>query len=115
MTDHIPQAVLDGLAAARRASIRRGDKLCVHDGDDVYRIIRFWADGMTLDAKHRDKLRGRIEIYDGARHLYQALVINSEVEGAECVFTFKWLHPVHEQPAVDFVRENDEPVALITR
>lgn len=113
MTDYMPQAVLDGLAAARRASIRRGDKLCVHDGEEVYRIIRFWADGMTLDAKHADRLRGRIEIYDGAQHLYQALVINSEVRGVECVYDFKWIHPVHDYPAVDFVREGKAPVALI--
>lgn len=115
MNDFLPAAVREGLEAARKASIKRNDRLCVHDGEDVYRIRRFWADGLSIDARHGEKLRGRVEIYDGARHVYQCLIVNSRLEGDECIFDFKWLHPVVEQPAVDFVRPDVVPAGLLTK
>ena len=115
MIDHLPKEVRDGLQAARKASLKRNDRLCIHDGDDVFRIRRFWADGVSIDLKHGDKLRGRVEIYDGARHVYQCLIENGRTEGEECVFDFKWLNPVAERPAVDFVQPEVVPVGLIAK
>ncbi|SEW38411.1 hypothetical protein SAMN04488515_2465 [Cognatiyoonia koreensis] len=113
MSSFLPEEVRKGLEAARKASLRRNDRLCIHDGEDVYRIRRFWADGLSIDIKHGDKLRGRVEIYDGARHVYQCLIENGRTEDDECVFDFKWLHPVAEQPAADFVRPDALPAGLI--
>lgn len=115
MNDFLPVEVREGLKAARKASFKRNDRLCVHDGDDVYRIRRFWETGLSLNAEHGDKLRGRVEIYDGARHVYQCLIINSRQEGEEYIFDFKWLNPVTEQPAVDFVRQDAAPAGLLTK
>ncbi|WP_341223123.1 hypothetical protein [Loktanella salsilacus] len=115
MNDFLPDAVIKGLQDARRASISRGNRLCVHDGDDIMRIRRFWADGMALDADAGDLLRGRVDIYDGMRHLYQALIVGSRVEGEECIFDFKWLHAVTDNPPVDFVRTDDAPAGLLPR
>ena len=114
MNDFLPLEVREGLKAARKASLRRSDRLCVHDGDDVYRILRFWNDGFSIDAQHGDRLRGRVELYDGARHLYQCLIVNARIENDECVFDIKWLHPVAERAPVDFVRPDAAPAALIT-
>lgn len=115
MIDHLPEEVRKGLEMARKASLRRHDRLCIHDGDNVYRVRRFWADGISIDAKHGDQLRGRVEIYDGARHLYQCLIENGRTEDGECVFDFKWLHPVVEQPAADFVRSDAAPAGYLTK
>jgi len=115
MIDHLPEDVRLGLENARKASLRRNDRLCIHDGDDIYRIVRFWNDGVSIAGKHSDKLRGRVEIYDGARHVYQCLIENGRTENGECVFDFKWLHPVHEQPASDFVRPDALPAGLIAK
>ena len=114
MTDHLPAAVLEGLKEARRASLHRNDRLCVHDGDEVFRIRRFWSSGLSVDRRHGEKLRGRVEIFDGARHLYQCLIENARTEGEEIVFDFKWLHPVADQPAADFVRPSEAPAILIS-
>ena len=57
MNDFLPEAVRQGLEQARKASLRRKDRLCVHDGDDVYGIRRFWGDGFALDADVAEKLR----------------------------------------------------------
>lgn len=115
MNDVLPQAVQDGLQAARKAALQRNDRLCVHDGDDVYRIVGFWEDRLSLAADDAHKLRGRVEIYDGARHLYQCLIVNSRIEGDVCVFDFKWLHPVADKAAVDFELPDFVPAGLIAR
>jgi hypothetical protein len=113
MNDFLPDAVREGLEAARRDALRRKDRLCVHDGNDVYRIQRFWEGGFSLDAGVADKLRGRVEIFDGARHLYQCLIVGSVPDGDEQVFEFKWLHPVPDAAPVDFVRPDVIPVGFI--
>ena len=115
MTDFLPEAVVKGLQEARRASVSRGNRLCVHDGDDVMRIHRMWADGMAMDASASDKLRGRVDIYDGMRHLYQALIVGSRVENGECILDFKWLHLVTETAPLDFARLDTTPAGLLPR
>lgn len=115
MTYTLPKAVRDGLEQARRAALHRNDRLCVHDGEEVYRVRRFWDTGLSIDAHHGDKLRGRVEIYDGARHLYQCLIVNGTEDGDEIVFDFKWLNAVSDSPAVDYVREREAPAGLIAR
>ncbi|RYH01646.1 hypothetical protein EU805_13395 [Salipiger sp. IMCC34102] len=113
MEDHLPTAVARGLKIARRQSMQRGDRLSVHDGDQVYRIHDFSEMGMTLDAGVCDILRGRVDIYDGARHLYQALIQGSEVTGETCTFTFKWLQPARDRAASDFVAQTPPVSGLI--
>lgn len=113
MNDILPEAVRLGLAAARKKALKSEGRLCVHDGDDVYRIQKFWDGGFTIAADYGDKLRGRVEIYDGARHVYQCLIIGSEVDGDLRVFDFKWVHPVTDTAPVDFARPDFVPAGLI--
>ncbi len=113
MNDYLPEAVRLGLEQARKTSLRRKDRLCVHDGDKVYAVRRFWESGFALDAEAAEKVRGRVEIYDGARHLYQCLIVGSAIEGGERVFDFKWLHPVTDAAPVDYERPAFVPAGLI--
>ena len=115
MLEFLPDAVREGLAQARKQSLRRGNRLCVHDGDSVHKINRIWADGFAVDAKSALRLRGRVDIYDGSRQLYQCLVIDSAEDGDERVFEFKWLHAIPDRPPADFVREADAPIAMISK
>ena len=115
MYEFLPEAVREGLAQARKQSVRRGNRLCVHDGEKVHRISRLWDDGFAIDVKSAPRLRGRVDIFDGNRQLYQCLVINSAEKGDERVFEFKWLHAIPDRPPADFVREADAPIAMITR
>lgn len=114
MNDFLPEAVRLGLEQARKSARSRTNRLCVHDGDDVYAIRRFWESGFALDAEVAEKLRGRVEIYDGARHLYQCLIVGSAIEGEERVFDFKWLHPVTDAAPVDYERSTFVPAGLLT-
>jgi hypothetical protein len=114
MTDYLPADVLEGLKQARKTALRRKDRLCVHDGDSVYRVRQFWQGGFSLDLDVAEKLRGRVEIYDGARHLYQCLIVSSVAQGDERLFEFKWLHPVTDAAPVDFERPDFVPKGLIS-
>lgn len=115
MNDFLPEAVLKGLEEARRAAERRSSRLCVHVGDSVFRIRRLWNGGFSMDAGDAPKLRGHVQIYDGPRHLYQALVVTSYEERDERVFEFKWHTPVADGPAVDFEREREASAGLLSR
>lgn len=115
MIEMLPEAVREGLALARKQSMRRGNRLCVHDGDRVHRICRLWDNGFSLDADTAPRLRGRVEVFDGSRHLYQCLVIDSEISGDERVFEFKWVHAIPDRPPADFVRDVDAPIAMLSR
>jgi len=114
MNDFLPDAVRQGLEQARKTALRRSTRLCVHDGEEVYAIRRLWDGGFALDADVADKVRGRVEIYDGSRHLYQCLIVGSEKDGDERIFDFKWLHPVKETAPVDYEQPNFVPAGLIT-
>ncbi|MGJ8622665.1 MAG: hypothetical protein ACSHW1_07795 [Yoonia sp.] len=109
----LPDAVQQGLEEARKAALKRKDRLSVRDGDNSYRIRRLWDDGFALDLEGSDRLRGHVDIYDGPKHLYQCLVISSVAEDDERVFEFKWLTPVASGPAADFVQPDFVPAGLI--
>ena len=115
MLEYLPDGVREALALTRKRDMQKGNKLCVHDGDTVYRIRRLWDNGFALDADTAARLRGRVEIYDGPRHLYQCLVIDSAVRGDERVFDFKWVNAIPDRPPADFVREENAPIGLLAK
>ncbi|MCG3268730.1 hypothetical protein [Yoonia sp. I 8.24] len=115
MYEFLPEAVRHGLEEARKAALKRKDRLSVHDGDDTYRIRRFWDGGFALDLAGSDRLRGHVDIYDGPKHLYQCLVVSSVAEDNERVFEFKWLRPVTDGPAADYVMPEFAPAGLLER
>jgi hypothetical protein len=115
MLEHLPEAVRKGLEEARKAALRRQGRLSVHDGDATYRIRRLWDGGFALDLAGSDRLRGHVDIYDGPRHLYQCLVVSAIEDSDERVFEFKWLTPVTDRPAPDFVNPDFVPAALLEK
>ncbi len=113
MSEYLPEAVRKGLEDARRAALRRSSRLCVHDGDNVHRVTRLWDGGFAMEAKDAPKLRGFVELYDGSRHIFQCLVVSSDVESDERVYEFKWHTPVADRAAADFEQAETPPIALI--
>ena len=114
MSDMLPEAVLQGLQEARKAAQRRSNRLCVHVGEEVYGIHLLCDDGVAMNAEDAPKIRGHVQIYDGARHLYQALVVTSREEEGERVFEFKWSQPAASGPAPDYVIAKDSPAGFLT-
>jgi hypothetical protein len=115
MSDFLSKEVRAGLEEARRRDIRRRSRMRVVTGDQVFHILRYWDDGFTLDADQVDHLRGLVDVYDGARHVSQCLIIASEVSAGELVCTMKRSTMATDRAPADFARDEQAPVALLPR
>ena len=115
MLEYLPKEVREGLEAARKRDMRRKSRLRVHLGQQVYPILRFWEDGFAMDADHATHLRGVADIYDGARHIFQGLIIASMVENGQLVCEFKRSNAVSERPPLDFWQDENAPVGYLPR
>ena len=115
MSEYLPKEVREGLERAhKRAAIRRS-RLRVKVGDQTFTILRHWEKGFALDAETAPHLRGLVDLYDGARHLAQCLIVASAEEAGEMVYEFKRSTAAVDRPALDYDRDENAPVALIER
>ena len=116
MTEFLPEAVRQGLEAARAAALRRSNRLCIHDRGAVHKVLRLWEGGFTLAAADAPPLHGYVDLYDGPRHLSSCLVVASaEGEHGERTYEFKLQTPVLDRPPADHERTETAPAALIPR
>ncbi len=110
----LPKDVQHALREAQTRKTRRANRLSVHVGDAAYPVERLWDGGFAISVEDAPKLRGHVDLYNGPRHVYQCLIVTSREEGAERVYDFKWNTEVADRPAVDYVRAENAPVALLT-
>ena len=115
MFEFLPKEVREGLEMARKRDLKRKSRLRVHTDDEIFPVLRFWDTGFALDSGNAPHLRGLVDIYDGARHLYQCLVITSEEVHGEMIYDFKRSTAVKDKAALDFVQDVNAPVALLDR
>ena len=115
MLNFLSKEVREGLEAARKKDLKRKSRLRVQVGDAVFPVLRFWHDGMVLDAKLTPQLRGLVDVYDGARHIFQCLIVASTVEAGELVCDFKRSTMVLDRPALDYWRDENAPVGLLPK
>jgi hypothetical protein len=115
MTTFVPKEVQAGLDRARLARMKKASRLRISFDDKTYKVLRMWKTGFSIDAETAPQLRGLVDLYDGAIHLFQCLIIANERDEDEMLFEFKRLTAVSEQPAIDFVRDSDAPIALLGR
>ena len=108
----LPKEVREGLDQARKTKQRKKSRMRVKSGDQTVTILRYWDAGFALDADDAPHLRGLVDVFDGARHLSQCLIVASEENSGEMVFEFKRATPHADRPAADY-EVLDGPVALI--
>ena len=113
MLEVLPDDVRDGLELARKQKLRRKSRMRVKAGDETFTILRHWNTGFALDADDTPNLRGLVDVFDGARHLSQCLIVASEEDGGEMVYEFKRATPHVENAPLDYEVAEDAPVALI--
>ncbi len=113
MLEFLPKEVREGLEAARRQDQFRKSRLRVHTGDEIFPVLRFWGTGFSLSAENAPHLRGLIDLYEGSRHMYQCLIVASEEENGEMSYEFKRATVAKDKAALDFVRPDDAPIALL--
>jgi hypothetical protein len=115
MLEFLPKEVREGLEAARKRDQKRKSRLRVHVGEAVFPVLRFWDEGFALDASLTPNLRGLVDVYDGARHIFQCLIIASTTENGELVCDFKRSTMVADKVPLDFWRDENAPVAFLPK
>lgn len=114
MLEFLPKEVREGLEQARRQDRVRKSRLRVHANDEVFPVLKFWETGFILDREDAPQLRGLVDLYDGSRHIFQCLIVASGEEGEVMVYEFKRNTAVVDKAPLDFVREENAPVALLS-
>ena len=115
MLEFLPKEVRDGLEAARKRDSRRQSRLRVQVGETVFPVLRLSDDEMQLDASLTPRLRGLVDLFDGARHIAQCLIVASTQENGVLVCEFKRATDVTKGPALDYWRDENAPVALLPK
>ena len=115
MLEYLPKELRDHLDAARKRQQRRKSRMRVELGDTlVYPVLRFWRNGFSLDASLVPaRLRGLVDLYDGPRHVFQCLIMASDIQDGELVCEFKRATPVRNRAALDYWREDDGPAGYL--
>ncbi len=115
MLEFLPKELRDGLEAARISKLKRKSRLRVELGGQIFPILRFWHDGFSVDAARTAHLRGLVDVYDGARHIFQCLIVASTVENDELICDFKRATAVRDTPALDFWRDENAPIGFLPK
>ena len=113
MSMYLPKEVRDGLAMAQARKARKESRLRVGTGPNAVPILSFGSTIFSVDRINAPVLRGLVDIYDGSKHLYQALIVASAEEGDRMVYEFKRMTATATGPALDYDRPDDAPVGLI--
>lgn len=113
MSTFLSREVQAGLDAAQKRAMKKRSRLRVHASDEIYTILSFGGNRFSVDAETAPKLRGLVDIYDGGRHLYQALIVTSQEDAGERVFEFKRNTVAASGPALDFIRDENAPAGLL--
>ena len=113
MSTYVSKEIRAELDAARIATLKKTSRLRVEMGNNTYKILKLWKDGFTVEAETTPRLRGLVDIYDGAKHLYQCLIVADEDEGGEMRYEFKRSTAAHDSAPLDFYRAPDAPIALL--
>ena len=75
MTTFVPKEVQAGLDRARLVRLKKASRLRISVDDEIYKVLRMWKTGFSIDAETAPQLRGLVDLYDGAIHLFQCLII----------------------------------------
>ena len=110
---YLSDEVRAGLEAARAKQTRRKSRLRVETGNAHFPVLRLWDDGFAVDGDDAPNLRGLVDLYDGPRHLYQALIVTSSEDAGERRFEFKRNTAANDAAPLDFARETPQPIALL--
>lgn len=115
MSEYLPKEIRDQLRAAVSKSKRSRATRCVHVGDEAFAILEMGEDGFSVEAEETPRLRGLIDIYEGPRHLYQALIVAAARHGDTMRYDFKRNTAATLNAPVDFEISDSRPAALLTR
>ena len=114
MLEFLPKELREGLDLAVVRKARRS-RLRVQLGEAVFPVLHLTTEVIVLDADRTPRLRGLVDVFDGARHILQGLIVASRVENGRLVCEFKRATVVSETAPLDFWRDENAPVAYLPK
>lgn len=102
-----------GLDAARLAGLRKASRLRINVDGRAHPVLRMWKTGFSVAAEDAPHLRGLVDLYDGANHLFQCLIVAGEEEDGQMQYEFKRATAVADAAALDFEKSATAPAGLI--
>lgn len=115
MSDFLSKELRDGLDHARTSERAARSRLRLRVGGEVFTILRLWDSGFSLRCEDAPRLRGHVDLYDGARHIARCLIVASSEDGGERTYDFKRSTPAADGPALDYHRDETAPAGLLGR
>ena len=115
MSDYLPRDLQHQLDAARRQARRNRARRMVHVGDAAFPIFDCTETGFAVDAQDVPRLRGLVDIFEGPRHLAQALIVASARDGDLMRYEYKRNTAASSEAPVDFERGAAAPAGLLPR
>lgn len=115
MSEYLPQSVRDELEAAQRSKRKKKTLLRIRAGERNFDVLRRWDGGFSLAADEAPPLRGLVDLYDGARHMYRCLIVTSAEDAGERRFEYKRATAALDEAPLDFERDPEAPIALLPR
>jgi len=115
VSEYLPKDIREQLRAALSKTRRARATRTVHVGDEAFAILEMGEDGFAVDFDATPRLRGLIDIYEGPRHLYQALIVAAARHGDTMHYDFKRNTAATLTPPVDFELSETRPAGLLTR
>lgn len=113
--DYLPEDLRKGLSVARDRASRKSSRLRVRVDHEVFPILRFTPTEFATPAATASHLRGLVDIYDGTRHMYQALIVTSAQEGDDMVYEFKRMTKAVDTPPRDHAEPEDKIAGLLPK
>ncbi len=109
----ISKEIQAGLDAARRANLRKASRLRIDLNGRLIKVLLMWENGFAVAHEDAPDLRGLVDLYDGAHHLFQCLIVGREEQHGEVHYTFKRGAPVTDHAGLDFEGAVSVPVGII--
>lgn len=111
MDVHFPE----GMVFTPTGGVQKRPKHRLHlrDGDTTIRIEDMWKNGFSTPITATLPRHGFIDLFDGAKHLFHALVVASGEDKEHRYFEFKITRDAALGLPRDFEAEAPRPVALI--
>lgn len=115
MDDFLTKALRDEVWKAQASRVARKSRLRVEVAGESFPVLSVTPSGFSVAVDDAPHLRGLVDLYDGARHISQCLIIAASEEAGQMVYEFKRNTPAGDGAPLDFVRAADTPVAYLSR
>ena len=113
MEAYFSDDVVAGLRKAAEKAAKKRGRLCVHVDDEIFPILSMEDSGFVLDGENTPHLRGLVDIYDGARHLWQCLIVRAEHGPRFTHYEYKRQTAADGVQPRDYASERPQPIGLL--